>query len=88
MQTTFATVVGFLLGLLIIFVIARVFLKPVKFIIKLVANSVLGAFFIWIINLLGKGICVHIGLNPVTAIVAGALGIPGVILILLLQIFY
>ena len=74
--------------MLIIFVIGRIFLKPVKFILKLAANSIFGGLFIWIINLLGKGAGICIGLNPVTAIVVGALGMPGVILILLLQIFY
>lgn len=88
MELTFSTAMGYLLGMLIIFVVGWVFLKPVKFIIRLAANSVLGGVFIWIINLLGKTAGIHIGLNPVTAIVAGALGIPGVILILLLQIFY
>lgn len=88
METAYTTIVGYILGVLIVFVIAWVFLKPVRFMLKLAANSVLGGFFIWIINLLGKGAGIHIGLNPVTAIVAGALGLPGVILILLLQIFY
>ena len=88
MELSFSTAVGYILGILIVFVVGKVFLKPVKFILKLVANSVLGVLFIWLINLLGKGMGICIGLNPVTAIVVGALGMPGVILILLLQIFY
>ena len=50
MELTFSTAMGYLLGMLIIFVVGWVFLKPVKFIVKLAANSVLGGIFIWIIN--------------------------------------
>jgi len=88
MQNVFVTSVGYILGILIILVIAGVCLKPVKFIIRVFLNSVLGGALIWIINFLGAGFGVHIGLNPVTSVAVGALGVPGVIIILILQIIY
>ncbi len=88
MQTTFITAVGYILGVLVILVLAGVCLKPVRFVLKLAVNSALGMALIAIINFLGSGAGIHIGLNPVTAVAVGALGVPGVILILILQIFY
>lgn len=88
MQNIFVTSVGYVLGILIILILAGVCLKPIKFILKLGINSVLGLLAIWVINFLGASLGIHIGLNPVTAVAVGALGVPGVILILLLQIFY
>ncbi len=88
MQNIFVTSVGYVLGILIVLVLAGICLKPIKFILKLGINSVLGLGAIWLINFLGASFGIHIGLNPVTAVAVGALGVPGVILILLLQIFY
>lgn len=88
MQNLFITSVGYVLGILIVLVLAGVCLKPVKFIIRLALNSVLGGAAIWLINLAGGAFGIHIGLNPITSVAVGALGVPGVILILILQIVY
>ena len=88
MEMSFVSIVGYVLGILIVCVISGIFLKPIKFVLKLILNSIIALVFMALINLIGSGAGIHIGLNPVTAVVAGALGTPGVILILLLQIFY
>lgn len=88
MQEIFVNSVGYILGILVVLVVSGIFLKPIKFVLKLVANSVAGALLLYLINLLGKGIGIHIGLNPITAVAVGIFGLPGVIAILLLQIFY
>ena len=88
MENIFVTSVGYILGILIVFVIAGICLKPLKLTIKLILNSVIGMGAVWLINFLGASLGIHIGINPITAVVVGALGLPGVILILLLQIFY
>ena len=88
MGISFVSVVGYILGILIVCVVSGIFLKPIKFVLKLILNSVAGIAIIAVINLIGAGAGIHIGLNPVTAILVGVLGVPGVILTLLLQIFY
>lgn len=88
MQNIFVTSVGYILGILVVLVLAGICLKPIKFIMKMALNSVLGLGAIWLINFIGASFGIHIGLNPITAVAVGALGVPGVILILLLQIFY
>ena len=85
---TFSTAIGYILGLLILFVITKIFFTPIKFIIRLIANSILGALALWLLNLLRPFIGIYIGINPITALVTGLLGIPGICLLLLLQIIF
>ncbi len=85
---SFPSMVGYILGLLILFVVTKIFFKPLRFFVKLAANSVLGAVLLWLLNLLRPVIGIYIGINPVTALVTGLFGIPGICLLLLLQIIF
>ena len=82
------TAVGYALGILIICISARIFLAPAKILLKLIINSALGAGVLFLINLAGPFINVYIGINPISALVVGVLGIPGLCLLMLLQIFF
>lgn len=59
-----------------LFIIGRIFILPLKSILKLVGNSILGGILIFIINIVGAMFNFHIGLNVGTAIITGILGIP------------
>ena len=87
-EFTFSVAVGYILGLMIIFVLARICLKPIKFIIRIILNSVVGAVLLFLINTVGGFFGIHIGINAVTAVAVGLLGLPAVILMLILQIFF
>lgn len=84
----FSVAVGYLLGILLIFVVAKIFFTPIKVILKLILNSLLGVIVLIFINLFSAFTGIYIGINAVTAVVLGVLGIPGTCLILLLQIFF
>lgn len=71
--------------IIFLIIIGKIFIMPLKKIMKLVINSVIGAGLIYIINLVGVNFNFHIGLNWFTIICSGILGIPGVILIILLR---
>lgn len=51
-----------------LFVIGKIFIVPIKWILKLAFNSVLGGILIWFINLIGGTFGFHIGLNIYTSI--------------------
>ena len=53
---------------------------------KLVLNSILGGILIFVINLIGANFGFHIGINIVTSIFVGFLGLPGAGLLTILQI--
>ena len=69
-----------------IFLLGRLFIIPLKLIFKLILNSILGGVLIFLINLIGAMWDFHIGLNVVTAIFVGILGIPGSIVLVLAKL--
>lgn len=69
-----------------LFLIGKIFILPIKSVLKLVINSCIGGLLIYLINLVGGLFSFHIGLNYITAIFTGILGVPGVILLVILKI--
>ena len=51
-----------------LFIIGKIFIIPIKKILKLVFNSILGGGLIWVINLIGGVWGFHIGLNIYTSV--------------------
>ena len=77
----FLTYVG---AIVLIFIVGKIFLWPLKKILKLAANSVIGGIAILLINAVGAGFGVFIPLNLISAVIVGVLGVPGVVLLLIL----
>ena len=73
--------------IVVLWIIGKIFSVPLKALFKLIINSVLGGLLIFIINLIGAVWNFHIGLNIVTAILVGILGIPGAGLLVILKLF-
>ena len=71
-----------------IFLIGKIFIVPIKTILKIITNSVLGGVIIYIINIIGNIYGFHLGLNIATSICVGLLGIPGAILLITLKILF
>ena len=82
----FNTVITFLACIIFLFIFGRIFIWPLKSILKLVFNSVLGGVLIYIINLVGMNFGFHIGLNLLSAVLVGLLGVPGAALLVVLKI--
>ncbi len=73
-------------GIMIVFMISWIFVTPLKFLGRLILNSLLGAVFLILFNLVAQYFNFHIGVNLMTAMMLGILGIPGFIAILLLKL--
>lgn len=73
-------------GIMLIFMISWIFVKPLKFLGRLILNSLLGALFLIIFNYFGQYTGVYIGVNVVSALLLGILGIPGFIAILVVRL--
>ncbi len=75
-------------ALLLILLLGKIFLWPLKLIGKLLISSLVGGALILVVNLTaGMFGLLLIPLNIITAVVVGVLGIPGVILLLILFLF-
>ncbi len=57
-----------------------------KRLIELIINILLGIIVIWLINQFGGSLGISIPLNFITALVVGVLGLPGVIILVLLNL--
>lgn len=80
-------IITFIVCICILFFFGKIFIVPIKSILKLVINSVLGGVIILFINAIGTVFQFHIGLNYITAIVIAILGVPGAILLVILKFF-
>lgn len=72
--------------IVMIMIIGKIFVIPLRKILKLILNSIIGAVLIYIINIVGSNFNFHIGLNWWTIVCSGILGVPGVILICVLKV--
>lgn len=82
----YSSIIAFVACLFFLFIAGKIFIVPLKTILKFILNSILGGFIIYIINIIGNFFDFHIGLNIVTSIIVGILGIPGAILVILIKL--
>lgn len=80
-----SVIFAYALGLILLYVIGYLLLFPFKWILKLIYNGIIGGILLLVVNLIGKLIGFSIAINPITALVAGFLGLPGVIMLILLE---
>ena len=68
-------------------VLIRLLLVPMKWVMKLLLHSACGFLCLWMLNLLSPFTGITLGINAVTVLTAGILGLPGIAVISLLAIF-
>lgn len=83
MRMEIAIFLTYAAGMLLIYLCGRFLMVPLKWILKLLVNSFLGGVVLLIINGLGGNFGLFIPINPLTAVIAGILGLPGVIVMCL-----
>lgn len=74
----------YIIAVLVLFIVLKILSMPMKIIIKLVINALIGGIVIYVLNLFNVGIV----LNWITALIVGFLGIPGVIIVAILQFVF
>lgn len=80
-----ATVVAYAFALFLLYVLAYILYVPLKIIVRLTYNVIVGGLVLWLVNLVGGFFGLSVAINPVTALIAGFLGIPGLVLIIALK---
>ena len=73
-------------AIILLFIFGKLFLWPLKIILKLAVNSLIGGAAILLINIIGAEIGIIIPLNMLNAFIVGVLGLPGAILLIVLTI--
>lgn len=82
----FSTILFYIIGLALLYIIGMILVWPIKKIVKLIGNGILGGIILFLFNFIGRYFGLGIAINPLNAIIVGFLGVPGVILLLILQI--
>lgn len=74
-------------GILLFMAIGRSVTKPLRWIWYGLLYTAVGGLVLFIVNLMGRYVDVYVPINPVTALVAGGLGVPGVICLVCVKVF-
>jgi len=82
---TFQTAAIIAVAALVVFLCITIFRRPIKFLFRMLLNTVGGFITLFLLNWVGGFIGISLGLNWFNAIIVGILGLPGVGLLLILQ---
>jgi inhibitor of the pro-sigma K processing machinery len=61
-------------------------MKPIKLLWKIILNSVIGLVLLMVVNYLGAYFAFNLPINIITVLIAGFLGIPGILLLVAFQL--
>jgi len=75
-------IVVFAIALAVVLLIVKLIGKSVKTLIGIVINGILGFIILLVLKAIGIGVAV----NWISALICGILGIPGLIIVLILQL--
>ena len=66
-------------GVMIVCFFGKLLIWPLKKMVRILANSGLGAVVIILINLIGGSMGISVPINAITAVTVGLLGVPGAV---------
>lgn len=79
-------IITYLACICFIFIFGKIFIVPLKKLLKIIFNSVLGGICIFLINIIGSNWGFHIGLNIFTSVLIGLLGLPGAVCLIIVKL--
>ena len=71
-----------------LYVLIKILAAPIKLIFKLLINAVLGFLLLFLANFVGGFFNFSIPVNLVTCLISGVFGIPGVIFLVIVMLFF
>ena len=86
MRRPWELIASFAVGLALICLTGYLLLVPMKLLWRLLAGGVLGALALMVVNLVGAPFGFSVSVNPFTAMAVGFLGLPGAVLVIVLQL--
>ncbi|MDL2257527.1 pro-sigmaK processing inhibitor BofA family protein [Eubacteriales bacterium OttesenSCG-928-K08] len=87
MQTV-GVLLAFGAGLLVLYLVCMLLVIPVKWLLRLVGNGVVGFLLLLLLNFVGGALFgFTVPLNLINVLVAGVFGVPGVIVVVLFTLF-
>ena len=84
---TISPIVAFIIGVVLLAIVLKIIAFPIKRIIQLVINAIVGGLLLYIINMFGASIGFTLDITWWSALIVGVLGVPGVIIVAIIQFF-
>ncbi|MDR6225323.1 pro-sigmaK processing inhibitor BofA family protein [Desmospora profundinema] len=78
---------GGVIGLLLLMFVSRSIIKPLRWMWFGILYTAVGALVLFVLNLAGEWIDFRLPINPVTALITGLLGLPGVVCLIVVKLF-
>ena len=72
----------------VIILLLKIIAAPMKLAFKLLLNALFGFIILFVFNFFGDFVGFTLGINWVNALITGCLGVPGVILLILIKLFF
>jgi len=83
---TISAILTLAAALVLLVLLVKVLAAPIRLIFKVLINAGLGFVILFVVNFFGEFLGISLGMNLVNALIAGFLGVPGVILLILLKL--
>ena len=75
-------------GVVFIILLIKILSEPIRWIVKLALNALLGFVVLFIFNFFGEFIGISIPINLISSLITGFFGVPGVVFLILYQILF
>lgn len=81
----YTVILAYLFALILVYVVFRLFYLPLRVLGLVAYHGIVGALILWGVRVVGGFLGFSLAINPITALVAGFLGLPGVLLLTALR---
>jgi len=88
MTIDFEVILAYIAGIILLFLLGRLLSVPIKVVLRLIGNSLMGAVAILLANFFGGPFGFHVAFNVYTSFIVGTLGIPGFLLLVVLKLIF
>lgn len=86
MNLQFTTICLYTAGFFALYILCRVFIKPIKWTAGLFFGCIVGSLATLVMNKIFSSLGFYVAINPLTAMMSGVLGLPGIALSYILGI--
>ena len=85
MKISPSLLITYIVGFFILYVVCWIFIKPIKWLLKLLLSCICGCLAMAVVNFIFARFGTVFSINPLTAMMSGVLGVPGMIITFILQ---
>ncbi|HZK25204.1 MAG TPA: pro-sigmaK processing inhibitor BofA family protein [Oscillospiraceae bacterium] len=80
-------VVAAIFGLFMLYYLGKALATPARVVVRVLVTGVVGVALLFIFNLVAGLFSMKIGINAITALVVGYMGLPGLAMLVVIQTF-